>query len=122
MFRVFGIGDLADKARQDFTSEDVSPRLSLFWVCTLPAGPPSVCPDQCSYHPSAYNPKYFFKKGLKALGALRAFARRAVERLGDVSDPGRLAGVMQGYAEMMDSDDTLREMAARVEVSRARVT
>jgi hypothetical protein len=39
-----------------------------------------------------------------------------------VSDPGRLAGVMQGYAEMMDSDDTLREMAARVEVSRTRVT
>lgn len=29
---------------------------------------------------------------------------------------------MQGYAEMMDSDDTLREMVARVEVSQARMT
>lgn len=56
-------------------------------------------------------------QGLKALAAFRAFARRAAERLGDVTDPNRLAGMMQGYAELIDSDDTLREMAARVEVS-----
>jgi hypothetical protein len=33
-----------------------------------------------------------------------------------VTDPSALAETMQGYADLIDSDDALRELAARVEV------
>ncbi len=54
--------------------------------------------------------------GLQALGAFRAFAKRAVERMGAVTDPTRLAETMQAYSELMESDDAFRELGARVEV------
>lgn len=124
MFRAFGIGDLADKAREDFTSEDVGLSGFHLSVCIcyavrsrprLWAPVPIECAHRVDIHTYAQTKNRI--QGLKALAAFRAFARRAVERLGDVTDPNRLAGMMQGYAELIDSDDTLREMAARVEVS-----
>lgn len=118
MFRAFGIGELADKAREDFTSEDV--RRFIYksiesygisaWIALI------VCPSSFLL---AHNPHVLYlhnTQGLQALAKFKAFARRAVERLGGVTDQNKLAETMQKYAELIDSDDSLREMAARVEV------